>query len=157
MLGNRSTSVTDDVVRLVVRLVLGTVLVAHGWQKARTNGGEATASAFDGMGVPAPKAAAAFATAAELGGGALLILGLLTPLAALAVVANMAGAWWFAHRGNGVLIAEGGWELVGVIAACALLLAALGAGRFSLDHLLVGRRRRTTADGHAAETAPATA
>ncbi len=45
------------------------------------------------------------------------------------------------HIGNGVFVGSGGWELVGVIAAAALLLAGAGAGRFSVDHALSARRR----------------
>ncbi|WP_278257956.1 DoxX family membrane protein [Nocardioides convexus] len=62
------------------------------------------------MGIPLPAAAAAFALVAEIGGGALLLLGLLTPLAGILVIAQMAGAFWFAHRGTEVMSADGGWE-----------------------------------------------
>ncbi len=48
-----------DVALLLARLVLGVVLVAHGWQKVVTNGVGATAEGFAGMGIPlAPVAAA---------------------------------------------------------------------------------------------------
>ena len=78
---------------------------------------------------------------AELLGGVLLILGLLTPLAGLALVLVCVGAAVFVHGRNGVFVDEGGWELVGGLGSAALLLAAGGAGRFSLDHLMFGRRR----------------
>ena len=66
-------------------------------------------------------------------------LGLLTPVAGLLVVGQMAGAFWFVHRGTEVMASAGGWELVGVIGFLALVLAATGAGRISLD-ALIGRR-----------------
>ena len=72
------------------------------------------------MGIPAPEAAAWFATYVELAGGVLLIAGLLTPLVGLLVAGNMAGAAWFAHRDAGVLADGGGWELVGVIGLLGL-------------------------------------
>ncbi len=136
-----------DIALLLARLGLGVVLLSHGLDKLDQGFG-ATRDGFDAMGIPLPEAAAAFALVAEIGGGALLILGLLTPLAGILVVAQMAGAFWFAHRGTEVMAAEGGWELVGVIAFLALVLAATGAGRISVDALL--GRRSTAAEPAAA-------
>lgn len=141
LLGKPLPPAVQDVALLAARLLLGTVLIAHGWQKASELGVDAVADGFDAMGIPAPLAAAWFATVVELGGGVLLLLGLLTPLAGLLVALDMTGAWWFAHREAGVFAAEGGWELVAVIGAGALVVAALGAGRLSADQALFGRRR----------------
>lgn len=141
-----------DLALLLARVVLGVVLVAHGWQKVNEWGLDGTSASFEKMGVPAPTLSAWFAAAVELGGGVLLVLGALTPLVALLVVANMAGAFWFVHKDGGVFVAEGGWELVAVIAAAALALAGAGAGRLSVDGIL-GRRGRSLderADGRAA-------
>lgn len=135
-----------DIALLLARVVLGVVLVAHGWQKVNEWGMDGTAASFDKMGVPAPTLSAWFAAAVELVGGVLLILGALTPIVALLVVANMAGAFWFVHKDGGVFAAKGGWELVAVIAAAALALAGAGAGRLSVDGLLGRRGHRT--DGH---------
>lgn len=132
-----------DLALLVARIGLGIVLLTHGIDKLRAGFG-ATADGFDAMGIPLPAAAAAFALVAEIGGGALLVLGLLTPLAGILVIAQMAGAFWFAHRGTEVLTANGGWELVGLIAFLALVIGATGAGRFSLD-ALIGRRTAASA------------
>ncbi|WGY01853.1 DoxX family protein [Nocardioides sp. QY071] len=127
---------------LVARVLVGVVLVAHGWQKLDEYTLDGTAASFEVMGVPGARAAATFAAFAELGGGALLIIGLLTPVAALLVALNMAGAWYYGHRGTGIFVAEGGGELVMVIGAVVLAIAATGAGRFSLDAIL---QRRATA------------
>jgi putative oxidoreductase len=56
------------------------------------------------------------------------------------VVLNMLGAALIVHAANGIMVSNGGWELVGVIAAAALVLAAVGAGRYSVDHAIAGRR-----------------
>lgn len=133
----------QDVALLAARVLLGVVLVAHGWQKLDEFTLAGTAASFDEMGVPAARAAATFAAFVEVGGGVLLIVGLLTPVAALLVVLDMAGAWYFAHRDGGLFVAEGGGELVMVIGAVALAIGAIGAGRLSLDGVL---RRR--ADAH---------
>ena len=133
-----------DAVLLVARLLLGVVLVVHGWQKVVTNGLGGTAEAFAGMGVPLAPVSAAYAGIVELVGGALILLGAATAVVGVLVVLDMVGAALLVHIGNGVLVTDGGWELVGVIGALALVLAAVGAGRYSVDHALAARRTPAT-------------
>lgn len=96
------------------------------------------------MGVPLPTVSAVFAAVVELVGGLALLAGAATVVAGLLVVLDMLGAFVLVHIGNGVFVADGGFELVGVIAAAALLLVAAGPGRYSVDHALTGRRRTAT-------------
>jgi putative oxidoreductase len=130
-----------DLAVLVTRVAVGLVFFAHGWQKLFTNGIDGTAAFFDQIGVPAASAAAWFAALVELAGGAALIVGLAVPVAGLLLVVDMVGAFAFGHAGAGLFVDQGGAELVLVLGAAALLLAVLGAGRYSIDHLLAGRRR----------------
>ncbi|MGW3369448.1 DoxX family protein, partial [Streptosporangium canum] len=130
-----------DLAALIARIVLGVVFIAHGWQKLSGGGVDAAAAGFTSMGIPMARVAATFAIFVELIGGILLILGLLTPLVGLLLAVDMLGAFIFAHMRKGVFVSEGGFELVGALGAAALLLAAGGAGRISLDHLIFGRRR----------------
>jgi putative oxidoreductase len=132
-----------DALMLAARIVLGVVLIAHGWQKFAQYGIGGTAASFAKTGVPLPAVSAVFAAVVELVGGIALLAGAATVVAALLVVLDMLGAFVLVHIGNGVFVADGGFELVGVIAAAALLLAAAGPGRFSVDHALAGRRRAT--------------
>lgn len=129
---------------LVARLLLGVVLIAHGWQKVVTNGLGATAEGFGKMGVPLAPVSATYAGAVELVGGALILVGAATAVVGVLVVLDMLGAALIVHVGNGVMVGNGGWELVGVIAAAALVLAAVGAGRYSVDHALATRRTPAT-------------
>ena len=131
-----------DAALLVARLLLGVVLIAHGWQKVVTNGLGGTAEAFASMGVPAAPISAAYAGIVELVGGALLLVGAATAVVGVLVVLDMLGAALLVHVGNGVMASDGGWELVGMIGALALVLAAVGAGRYSVDHALAGRGTR---------------
>jgi putative oxidoreductase len=130
-----------DLALLLARVAVGLVFVAHGWQKLFTNGIDGTAAFFDQVGVPAASAAAWFAAAVELAGGAALVVGVAVPVAGLLLLVNMLGALVFVHAGAGLFVDQGGYELVLTLGAAALLLAVLGAGRYSVDHLLTGRRR----------------
>jgi putative oxidoreductase len=129
-----------DAALLVGRVLLGVLFIAHGWQKLFTNGIKGTAAFFGQAGVPMPTGSAWVAAVLELVGGALLVLGLVVPVAALLLVLDMVGAYLFVHAGNGLFIDQGGFELVGALAAGCLLLLALGGGRYSIDHRLFGRR-----------------
>ena len=136
----RSTSPAQDVVLLFARLALGAVMIAHGWQKLDQGGLGGTADGFAAMGIPVAPASAAFAIALEIGGGALVLLGALTPVVGVLWALNMAGAWWFVHR-DAFFTADGGYEQVLVLGALGLVLAATGSGRLSVDHLLARPRQ----------------
>ena len=139
-------SAIQDVALLVVRLGLGAVLIAHGWQKLDEQGIDGTAAGFDGMGIPFPELAAHYATWVELVGGGLLVAGVLTPLVGLLVIGDMAGAFWYAHRDAGVFAGEGGWELVLMIGLLALTLVVMGAGRLSVDGFVAGGKSRAAVE-----------
>ncbi len=132
-----------DLALLLTRIALGVIFIAHGWQKLSTNTIEGTAAFFDQSGVPLPTASAWAAALVELIGGAALVLGLAVPVVGLLLAADMIGAYLFVHAGNGVFVMEGGWELVLALGVTSVLLACVGAGRFSLDALLLGRRDRS--------------
>ncbi|NHN56160.1 DoxX family protein [Calidifontibacter sp. DB0510] len=133
-----TTSHLRSVAVTAARVLLGVIFIAHGWQKLNTNGMQATTTAFEKMGVPAPKVSAWFAALVELGGGVLLILGAATTIVSLLLVIDMAGAFWFVHRTQGIFV-PGGWELVAALGLGALLFAATGPGPLSIDRLF--RRR----------------
>lgn len=126
---------------LITRVILGVVLIAHGWEKFAINGIEGTGAFFDSVGIPgATAAAAAVVGAIELVGGILLILGLLTPLVAVLVVVVMIGAFFTVHAGSGVYVSNNGWELVAVVGLAAAVFGLVGPGRYSVDAVLAGRR-----------------
>lgn len=130
-----------DALLLVARVIVGIVLIAHGAQKFFTYGVGGTAASFAQMGVPLSTASAVFSAVVELVGGAALLLGAATVVAGALVVLDMLGAFLLVHAGNGVFMDDNGFELVAVIAAVALVLVAVGSGRFSVDHALGARRR----------------
>lgn len=125
-----------DIAVLITRVTVGVIFVAHGWQKLSTNGMDATATGFDMMGVPVPTVSAWFSALVELVGGGLLIIGLAVPVVGVLALLNMLGAFFIVHLENGVFVDAGGYELVAVLGVTSLLLAVIGAGRYSVDQVV---------------------
>jgi putative oxidoreductase len=137
----RTTPVLQDAALLIARVAIGVILLAHGLQKFLDYTLDGTAASFSGMGIPAPAVAAVFAATVETVGGTALIIGLVTPVVAALNVLNLLGALVIVHAGKGIFVDGGGYELVLALIAGLLVVALLGAGRFSVDHL-IGRRQR---------------
>jgi putative oxidoreductase len=127
-----------DVGLLVLRIVTGLTMAAHGYNKFFGGGRiPGTARWFDSMGMkPNGKVHAIMAASTELGAGLLFAVGLLTPLAAAGIVSLMVVAAWTVHRANGFFIVKSGWEYNLVLATIAVSVATTGPGRFSLDDAL---------------------
>lgn len=132
-----------DLALLVVRCVVGLTLVAHGVNHWLGGGKIAgTARWFEGLGLRHGRLQAWASVVTEIGAGVLLVLGLLTPLAAAATISVMSVAALLAHRRNGFFVFKDGWEYVMVLAVTALSLGLLGPGSVSVDNLA-----GTTVDG----------
>ena len=136
------TGPARDVALLFGRLLLGTIMFVHGYQKLMIDGIGRTTQGFESMSIPVAILSASFVTVVELVGGVLLMLGLMTRTVAGCMGFVMAGAAGFVHVRHGVFVKDGGWELVGSIAGALLALAAAGPGRFSLAHLIRRRSQR---------------
>lgn len=125
-----------DAALLLLRIVLGTVFVAHGWDKLIITGLTETTGQFSAWGVPQPKLSAWLVMATELLGGSLLVVGLLTTLVAGVLALLMVAAMWFVHVGEGFFTATGGVEFPLVMTAALVMIVVFGAGRASLDRVL---------------------
>ncbi|WP_255219370.1 DoxX family protein [Kocuria salina] len=125
----------------VLRVVLGTTFLLHGWQKVTGWTVAGTQASFAQMGVPAAELAAPVAAVLELVGGLMLLLGLGTRVVAALLALTMLGALVLVHLPAGFFAADGGVELVLLLAAASVLFVLAGAGRWSLDHLVAARRR----------------
>lgn len=120
---------------LFVRLVAGTAFIFHGWSKIQ--------DPFHWLGAaaPIPGIFQALAALSEFGGGIAWILGLLTPLASLGLMATMSVAVYFHVSHGDPFIGQGGsFEPALGYAALSFLLFMIGPGRFSLDAFLFGSK-----------------
>ena len=116
---------------LVMRVSVGSIMIAHGAQKA-FGGWQMTQRIVTGVGFPWWMAIPLIA--AELGGGVLVLLGLLTRLGALAILVDMCVAIDKVHWKNG-LKGPGGVEFPMACAALAFALVFFGAGPIALDSI----------------------
>jgi putative oxidoreductase len=123
---------------ILLRVVLGLALAAHGSQKLfgwfGGSGPSGTRKFFAGLGFRTPLAMALIAGLSELGGGLLFAFGFLTPFAALALTVVMLNAIGTVHWKKGFFNSAGGYEYNLLILATAVAVTATGPGRFSLDH-----------------------
>jgi putative oxidoreductase len=131
---------TVDVGILLVRVLFGAAIAAHGAQKVfgwfGGYGLQGTGGFFETLGFRPGVMFATLAGLSELVGGLLLVLGLFTPLGAAAVLAAMLVGMVSAHLKNGFFAANNGIEMAFLYAAAALGIAFTGGGAFSLGALL---------------------
>ena len=128
-----------DIASLLLRLSVGGTMFAHGYNHAWRGGKIAgTARWFESIGIRPGRVHALLATVTELIVGPMLILGLLTPLAAAGVIGTMAVALIANHLKNGFFIFRPGegYEYVLTLIFAAVGIAALGGGEVSLDNAL---------------------
>lgn len=128
-----------DLAALVARLGVGGIFFANGWSKLE-DGLKITGSKFLDQGAPAPGAWATVTMLAELIGGALLIAGLAVSVTGLILFAEALAVFLVAPPLNPITMNE-----IILLGAASLLLAVVGAGRVSVDHMVVIRRRESAA------------
>jgi putative oxidoreductase len=130
-----------DAAALALRLTVGPMLFAHGYNKVFGGGGlKGTTGWFESLGLRPAWLHARMAAGTEMGAGTLLTLGAASPLPAAATIGLMVTATRTDHKGKGFFVFKGGWEYTGVVAAVAAAMATLGPGRISIDGIR-GRSR----------------
>lgn len=129
-----------DLGLLIVRLVVGFTLAAHGSQKLFAwfggYGPEGTGQFLEALGFHPGRRHAVMAGLTEFGGGLLLALGFLTPFGAALVASVMLVATITVHLKGGFFATSGGYEYNLVLAASAISLAFTGPGAWSIDALI---------------------
>jgi putative oxidoreductase len=137
---------------LVLRIVLGIVLVMHGYLAVTTYSPRGVAGLVTRIGYPAWTALplAWYLIAVHLVGGALIVIGLWTRLAAVLNIPVMLSAVALLHWSQGFFmratVTDGrtsvlGYEFSLLVLGATVAIALIGPGPFSLDGRRPGRRR----------------
>jgi putative oxidoreductase len=125
---------------LIIRLVIGVLFIGHGAQKLfgwfGGHGLKGTGGWFESIGMKPGVTMALLAGLAELVGGVLFALGLLTPLAAILIAATMFMAILKVHGQNGIWATSNGYEYNLTLLAVAIGIALIGPGQYALDAIL---------------------
>lgn len=124
---------------LILRVMVGIVMLAHGYNHIFRGGKiKGTGGWFESLGMKPGILHAWLASITELAAGAMLVLGLLTPLAAAGVVGVMLVALITNHIGNGFFIFRPGegYEYVLTLCMVGLAIGAVGAGKYSIDNAI---------------------
>ena len=122
---------TQNIALAMLRISMGTIFIAHGLLKVLVFTLPGTVAFFDSVGFPG--FLAYIVTFAEIGGGAMLVLGIYTRQVALLLLPIMLGATWV-HLGNGWVFSNpnGGWEFPLLLAVITIVMAMSGSGAWSL-------------------------
>jgi len=124
---------------LLARLVIGSLMAAHGTQKLfgwfGGYGLTGTGGFFEGLGFRPGRFFAATASIAEIASGVLVLLGLLGPIGPALMISVMVVAAVSVHWPN-VFAQSNGIEVPLLYGATAAALALTGFGAYSLDHAL---------------------
>lgn len=123
---------------LILRLGLGIVFTAHGFQKLFQLGIGGLTEMWTGM-VPMPQLAAPLISVLEFAGGIALLLGLATRIVAALLAIDMLGAIFIVHLPNGFFLPNG-YEFTMTLFCGLTALTLTGAGAYSVDALM-GQRR----------------
>jgi putative oxidoreductase len=122
---------------LILRLVIGVIFIGHGAQKLfglfGGGGRRGTERMVASLGFRGAGALAVLAGVAEFFGGLLVLLGLVTPFGAAAIIGMMTAAIVTVHVPRGFWNTNGGIEFPLALMAAAACLSFTGPGRISLD------------------------
>ena len=125
---------------LIARLVLGTMIAAHGTQKLfgwfGGYGLTGTGGFFEQLGFRPGRTFAAAASVSEIAAGVLLVLGFLGPIGPALLLSVMIVAAVSVHWTHGLFAATNGIEVPLLYATGAVTLALTGPGAYSLDAVL---------------------
>lgn len=129
-----------DVATLAARIGVGGIFFANGWDKLEA-GLNATTAQFAQQGAPLPNVWAAVAMLVELLGGAMLIAGFAVPICGILLFVEALAVFIVASGDPGQPLTGGNTNLIVALGSASILLAVVGAGRASVDHMVVIKRR----------------
>ena len=134
-----------DVATLAARIGVGGIFFANGWDKLEA-GLNATTDQFARLDAPLPYLWAAVTMLVELLGGAMLIAGFIVPVCGILLFAEALAVFIVASGDQGQPLTGGDTNLIVALGAASVLLSVTGAGRASVDHMVVIKRREAGED-----------
>lgn len=128
---------------LIARVPLGIIFMAHGAQKLfgwfGGAGFEATANWFESIGLHPSALMTALAGGTEFFGGLALLLGFLTRPVSLLLSFTLLVAIFTVHIGNGLFMANNGYEFALALLSGTAALLISGSGRWAVDYYLMNK------------------
>ncbi|MCW8821896.1 MAG: DoxX family protein [Sulfurovum sp.] len=127
-----------------ISLLLARLAVAYGFYEPamqKWSDISSVATWFGTLGIPFPTLNAYMAASTELLGVVLLTLGLFTRIISIPLMVVMIVAITTVHLAHGFSAGDNGFEIPLYYLLFLALFASLGAGKFSLDHLLFGEEQ----------------
>ena len=126
---------------LALRIPIGIIFIAHGAQKLfgwfGGYGLDGTGQWMDSIGLSPGYLMALLAGSAEFFGGVFILIGLLTRPTAIVLAFTMVVAIFSTHFANGLFMSNNGYEFALALLAASVSLALSGAGKLSLDKVLL--------------------
>lgn len=121
----------------LVRVVIGIIMIMHGWPKMMVAGVDRVATNFgNNYGLPMPTFMAYAAIFLEVAGGFALVIGLFTRFFASALAIELLIAMFAAHWAKGFSVGQGGYEYVLFLGIVMFFIALRGGGMYSADRAI---------------------
>ena len=126
--------VLKDIALMLTRIIMGVIMVTHGWHRWQNEGITAEANILEHAGIPNPGLMVWLLIGFEVIGGIFLIFGLATPVIGLGLMVLTIGII-LTLRSHTFYVHNSGWEYNAVMTIVGLVLMTHGAGRIGLDNL----------------------
>ena len=126
--------VLKDIALMLTRIIMGGIMVTHGWHRWQNEGITAEANILEHAGIPNPGLMVWLLIGFEVIGGIFLIFGLATPVIGLGLMVLNIGII-LTLRSHTFYVHNSGWEYNAVMTIVGLMLMTHGAGRIGLDNL----------------------
>ena len=126
--------VLKDIALMLTRIIMGVIMVTHGWHRWQNEGITAEANILEHAGIPNPGLMVWLLIGFEVIGGIFLIFGLATPVIGLGLMVLNVGII-LTLRSHTFYVHNSGWEYNAVMTIVGLMLMTHGAGRIGLDNL----------------------
>jgi putative oxidoreductase len=135
---NRSTTPTQDVALLLIRLIIATIFLYHGSQKLFGAFGGPGLKGWHAfivsLGMPMPWVSAILSACAEFFGGLIFLVGTGLRVIAIPLAINMMVATWVASKG-GFSVMHNGCEYPLCLLIIVIAMFLMGPGRYTLGSM----------------------